>query len=88
MAHVVLGSYLERRCASSMGGDLYVDCCTGTSLVGAGCVLTSQPFAQAGGGIGLQSFGRPGEHADSIPKLRGDVSTEDPVQRGDLPLPQ
>ena len=46
-------SCLERRCAKRMGGETYVGCGTGNSLGGAGRVLTSQPFAEAGGGMSV-----------------------------------
>ena len=81
----------ERRCAKSMGGETYVGCGTGNSLGGAGRVLTSQPFAEAGGGMSVRRFaGRPGDLACFIPKIRGDpdVPAVVPGQRGDLPLPQ
>ena len=84
-------SCFERRCAKSMGGETYVGCGTGKSLGGAGRVLTSQPFAEAGGGMSVRrSAGSPGDLACFIPKTRGDpdVPAVVPGQRGDLPLPQ
>ena len=84
-------SCLERRCAKRMGGETYVGCGTRNSLGGAGRVLTSQPFAEAGGGMSVRrSAGRPGDLACFIPNPRGDpdVPAVVPGQRGDLPLPQ
>ena len=73
-------SCFERRCAKSMGGETYLGCGIGNSLGGAGRVLTSQPFAEASGGIAPAGS----------PKTRGDpdVTAVVPGQRGDLPLPQ